>query len=513
MHKVEATWKMETLEYLKAVLDTSLSQEETREVIVPDAYPDMQAIVGIEGNVTLKSKEAGSGRVSVSGNVAANVLCLTEGGGALKSIELQIPFTIGHDAHEITDDAKLCVKAKLSSIDARMINSRKVLVRADIMVEVRAFERASLSHAIELDGEAESGLHIRKEHLEFRFVSQVCEKTFVLADEFAIPAGKAAIGEILKSHIRLHTDDIKNVGNKLIFKGAATVHLLYTSAQSGEQEALEFEAGFSQIVELESGGEDASYEIAIQLTNAYIESGMTENGGISLELHAVAQVIERRMKKLSYISDAYSTRFDLEIGKTEHTPESLDETEELQTEVRESIELPTGALRVIDFSVCTGRVQWNMEAGKLVSRVSVHLSVIYVSEDGELQGLARRFEAVAELDARENRAYTVTARGGRDVFVLQSADGLEVKLPLTFIISPTRKARFHAIDRLSWDAEAPRDLESLPSVTVYHADGGESLWHLAKRYASTEEQIMAANGVMEDAVPYPGQLFIIPKAR
>lgn len=510
---MEATWKTETLEYLKAVLDTSLSQEETREIIVPDAYPDMQAIVGVEGNVTLKSKEAGSGRVSVSGSVAANVLCLSEGAGALRSIELQIPFTIGHDAHEITDDAKLCVKAKLGSIDARMINSRKILVRADIMVEVRAFERTSFTHAVELDGAHDHGLHIRKEQLEFRFISQVCEKTFVLADEFALPTGKAAIGEILKSHIRFHTDDMKNVGNKLIFKGSAAVHLLYTSAQSEEPATLEFEAGFSQIVELDGGGEDASYEIILQLTNAYLENGMTENGGIGLELHVVAQVIERRDRRLSYISDAYSTRFDLTVGKTEHSPESLDETQELPAEIRESIELPTGVLRVVDFSTHIGRVQCNMEAGKLVSRASVFLSVIYVSEEGELQGITRRFEAMAELDARENRTYTVTACVNRDVFVLQSADGLEVKLSLTFTVSATRKARFHAIDGLSWDEEAPRDLESLPSVTVYHADGGESLWHLAKRYVSTEEQIIAANGVPEDAVPYPGQLFIIPKAR
>jgi len=510
---VEATWKTETLDYLKAVLDLGLTQEETREIIVPDAYPDMQAIIDVEGNVTLKNKEAGSGRVSISGSVAANVLYLADGDGTLKSIELQIPFTTGHDAHEITDDAEVCVKAKLGSIDARMINSRKVLVRADIMVEVRVFEKASLSHAVDLDGETESGLHIRKERLEFSFVSQVREKTFVLADEFALPGGKAPIGEILKSRIHLFADDVKNVGNKLIFKGSASIHLLYTSAQTEEQVTLDFEAGFSQIMELDGDGEHASYEIALQLTSAYLENGMTENGGISLELHAVAQVIERRTKELSYISDAYSTKFELTTGKTEYTPESLDEPDEILAEVRESIELPSAVLRVVDFSAHTGRVHWNIEEGKLVSRVSVFLSVIYVGEDGMLQGLTRRFEAKTEQEARENRSYTVAASITRELFVLQSADGLEVKLPISFFVCPTRKARFHAIDSLSWDEEAPRDLESLPSVTVYHAEGGESIWHLAKRYVSTEKQITVANGLMEDAVPYPGQLFIIPKAR
>lgn len=510
---MEATWKTDLLEYLKLVLDTSLSQEETRESIVPDAYPDMQAIVDVEGNITLKSKEAGSGRVSVSGNVSANVLYLPEGERTLKSIELQIPFTTGYDAHEITDDTEICVRAKLGSIDARMINSRKVLVRADILVEVRAFQRESLSHAAELENEAEGGLHVRKERQELSFISQVREKTFVLSDDFSLPVGKAPIGEILKSRIRLHADEVKNVGNKLVFKGNAMIHLLYTSVHGEEQATLDFEAGFSQIMELDGDGEGASYEIVLMLTNAYLENGMTEQGGISLELHAVAQVIERKTRELHYISDAYSTRFDLETGRTEYILDSLDDKETHLTEVRDSIELPTGVLRVIDASVHTGRVQWNTEEGKLVLRASTFLSVIYVTEEGELQGITRRFEAKAEPDARENRNYSVTAEAGREALVLQSADGLEVKLPIAFAVHPTRKVRAIAIDSLSWDEDAPRDLEALPSVVVFHAEGGESLWHLAKRYASTEAQIMTANAIGEEAVPYPGQLFIIPKAR
>ena len=510
---MEATWKTESFEYLKLILDTSLTGEETREAIVPDAYPDMAQVVDVEGNITLRSKEAGAGRISVSGSVAANVLYLPEGEGGLKSIELTLPFTMGYDASEITDEASLTVKAKLSSIDARMINSRKVLVRADILVEAKAYEPSALSLASELEDEAADGLHVRKEQVELSFVSQVREKTFVLADDFSLPAGKPAIGQILKSRIRLRPDDVKNVGNKLIFKGAAHVHLLYTGAQEAEPTVLDLEASFSQIMELEGEGEGANYEISLMLTNAYVENGTTESGGVTLELHLVAQAVERKTRQMHYISDAYSTRFDLDAGRTEYTLESQDEKETHTAEVRESIELPAGILRVVDTSAHTGRVQWGLEGGRVISRTSVSLSVVYVTEAGALEGQTRRFEAAMEMDARENENYAIEADVGADLAVTQTADGIEVRLPVSFTVWPTRKGRVFAIDSLSWDEEAPRDLEALPSVVVFHAEGGESLWHLAKRYTSTEAQIMAANSLIEDAVPYPGQLFIIPKAR
>ncbi|MCL2568914.1 MAG: DUF3794 domain-containing protein [Oscillospiraceae bacterium] len=510
---MEAKWKVDSIEYLRAVLDTSFTQEETSETIVPDAYPDMAAIVDVEGNITLRSKEAGAGRLSVSGAIAVSVVYLPEGEEGLRSLELSIPFTAGHDWAEISDNTEAIVTVRLGSIDARMINSRKVLVRADVLVEAKGYEPASMTCTTALEDAAEAGLHVRREEIEQSFVSGVREKTFALSDEFPLPAGRPPIGQILKSRIRLSADDVKNVGNKLIFKGEAKIHVLYTAQNTPEPHALDLVANFSQIMELEGDGEHATYEISLMLTNVYIETGMTESGAIGVELHMVAQAIEKKSRTIPYISDAYSTKFDLDTRQIEHTLESLDPEELLYAEVRETIDLGGPVLRVINSSAYTGRVQITQEGGKLVLRTSVFCSVIYVTDTGRLAGLTRRFEAKTELDQRPNRTYTASGHPTGEAQIMLTPNGLELRLGITFTVWPCRKLRFTAIGGVSWDETAPRDLASLPSVVVFHAEGGESLWQLARRYCSTEEQIAAANGLGEDAVPYPGQLFIIPKAR
>jgi len=138
--------------------------------------------------------------------------------------------------------------------------------------------------------------------------------------------------------------------------------------------------------------------------------------------------------------------------------------------------------------------------------------VVYVAEDGRLAGLNRRFEAKTELEQRPNRTYTASVRAGGDIQIMLTPNGLELRLGVTFTVWPCRKLRFEAIEGVRWDEGHPREVASLPSVVVFHAEGGESLWHLAKRHCSTEALIASANGLGEDAVPYPGQLFIIPKA-
>jgi len=510
---MEAKLRTEAIEYLRHVCNTSFTQEETAETIVPDAYPDMQTIVDVEGNITLRSKTAEAGRVSLNGAIAASVVYLPEGEDILRKLELTIPFTAGCDAGDVTDDTRICVMVTLIGIDARMLNSRKALIRADILVEIQGYGDSVIDYAAEIEDEGEAGLQIRREEVEVSFVSQVREKTFAISDEFHLPAGLPPFGEILKSQVRLSADDVKNVGNKLIFKGTANIHVMYAAQQTGEPHTAEFSATFSQIMEMEGEADESSYEIALMLTNVYLESGASEGSTLAAELHLVAQAVETRRHMLPYISDAYSTRFSLEAGRMEHQLESLEPLQEVGAEVRESVELPVGMVRVVDYSVRTGKVSVSQEGGRLQLKSAVNISAVYLTEESTLTAFNRRFEAVAEMDLMPHMTYTATVRAGESGQIIPSADGAEIRVPVHFTVRPCRKMRFTALNALRWDEEHPRDLASLPSVVVFSAEGGESLWHLAKRYCSTEPLIVGANGIGEDAVPYPGQMFIIPKAR
>ena len=513
IRKMEATLKTDAIAYLRPVVETSFTQEETQEAIVPDTYPDMAHVLDVSGKVIVKSKEADLGRVSLSGTILVNVLYQAEEGEGVYSLDIPIPFTGGLDAEEITDETKVHLQAALQSADARMINSRKILVRADLLVEVLGFEPSVFMSTTELEDDAGAALHVQRDELHINLVTAVHEKTFVLADDFPMPAGKPPAHEILKTRVRLVNEDVKHVGNKLIFKGYAGVSVLYKTEGTGEVFPADFTASFSQIMELEEEGAEKSFDLSFMLSNIYVETISTEGGGFGIELHLVAQAIEKAGFTPQFLADAYSTKYEVESHVTEQHLEHIDKREQITAELRESIEVTGGVMRVIDASVYLGKVHTGQEGGETKLNTAVFLSVLYVTEEGEIQGLTRRFETSSSFETRSNRIYQASALLAGDIQVLPGASGLEVRVPIEFCVASRQKLRFQAVERISWEAEHMRDIGALPSVVLYHAQGGESLWYMAKRYCSTQEQITLANNLEEGMVPYPGQLFIIPKAR
>ncbi len=80
------------LDRFDALLDTTLHQEETLEMIVPDACPDILRIVETDGRVLLRSKEAHDGRAELVGTFKAAILYLPDGESGVRHLDVTIPF-------------------------------------------------------------------------------------------------------------------------------------------------------------------------------------------------------------------------------------------------------------------------------------------------------------------------------------------------------------------------------------------------------------------------------------
>ena len=59
----------------------------------------------------------------------------------------------------------------------------------------------------------------------------------------------------------------------------------------------------------------------------------------------------------------------------------------------------------------------------------------------------------------------------------------------------------------------PLDFSKAPSIVLRSLQLHESLWEVAKRYSSTEEEIRRANELEEEAELPAGRLLLIPRCR
>lgn len=123
----------------EAVLDTTVFHEETLEMIVPDACPDILRICDTEGKVFLKSKEAQEGRVEVSGTVRAAILYLPDGEEGMRRVEATLSFTSTADSAAVGPQCSVVAVPWVEMAETRSLNPRKVLVRVNLAVHVQAY--------------------------------------------------------------------------------------------------------------------------------------------------------------------------------------------------------------------------------------------------------------------------------------------------------------------------------------------------------------------------------------
>ena len=501
------------INYVRSVLNTTLAQEETMEMIVPDALPDMLRIADTDATVFLRSKSTDSGRVSVSGVVAATVIYCPEGESGVRKIELEIPFTASAGDAEISQNTKVVAGVSVSFADASMINQRKLVARVNLLTELACYNDAELMISSGFDEDKDAGIELLTDSFDIFTTTGIREKTFVISDELTVPSTSPPIGEILKYRISLSPDDTKVVGSKLILRGTAGVSLLYSPQGGGEMAKSDFSTEFSQIVELDNTVGDSSFHISLMPTNAYLDAEQSPHNPdgrlLSLEIHAVAQCVTSERKNFSAISDMYSTKYKLEQATTDYIFDNLN-TSKAGAVFHGVMETPTPVARVVALNVHAGAVT---HAPENTLRAPLNVGVVYVSDDGRIMPCVRQYDVEANADISPGAKCSVNASCGKDVYGVAVGNGIELRIPVEFAVTELVQRQIRSLVGLSYDEANPVDHSKTPSLIVYRAAKGDSLWKLAKKHNSTSKLILNANEIEREENVGVGQLLIIPKKR
>jgi hypothetical protein len=503
--------------YSKAVLCTTLTQEETMEMIVPDSLPDILQIVDTDGFALLRGKEADNGRVSVSGVMCVTALYTPEGHSGVRKLDVNIPFNVSALNAEISVNTKVTASLNISSVNANMINSRKIAAKAEVTVVISCYNDVEVHIPSDPDKSNVESLETFNEVFAATLPVSVKEKTFILSDELELPAVNNPVGEILKSKVRLDVEETKNVGNKLIIRGNAVTTLLYSPEDSVDLIAsADFQTAFSQIVELDDGSEDSVCNVALMLTGQYIVADIISDSNnirnVSSELHVVAQCVVYDRISFDYISDAYSTSYELIPECDELVFSPLENSLTLSETVKDSVEMGN-VEKIISCNAMCGGLTYAVVEGKLEIKATINIGVMYADEDASLQFATFSREAATVYEARMDCSYVVEAECGADIIVTASKNGFDIRIPVNFKIIETGVLKILAISGLAYDEEKKLNLAAEPSIVIHRLGSGDTLWKLAKKYSSTVDLITEANNIEDPDIIDIGEILIVPKKR
>lgn len=487
----------------KRVYCGNISREESMEMVVPDVMPDIGEIISSNGLVFLRSKELAAGKLALSGTISTTVLYHPDGEAASCKLNLELPYAIHMEIAVINEHCLASASVRLTYIEARALNPRKIMVRAGLCAHASCYLADKIAFGTEIDAEIDIDTHMKPSTVSADIVSGVWEKTFVLTDEYPLSGAKAAAAELIHQNIELTPDDVKFVGTKMVFKGLVKADLLWRG-EDDNLYASAFSSSFSQILELGVQADTSNTLLELMLTGAYFDFTPTsgDNRTVSAELHILAQATCVEPREIVYISDAYSNThmLDQNYGPAENL--CAETPVVLRDNMRGVIETPIAVREILQVMADVG--VWNTTESGYCCPINV--KILFRNEEGVTCGLVRSFTAKWELDYKEAVDVDLLSVRCTELFATLTAGGIEVRLLAEAQALERRNMTVLPVESLTADEDSPIDLSILPSVVVL-PEKQDDLWSLAKKYHSTLDLIQAANADVSS------NILLIPRAR
>ncbi len=506
---MDVTMGKKTVVCYHKVFEYANLSESAVESVVPDTMPDIERILCADGTLVIRSKEVSEGSVSVTAGIAASVLYVPDGKAGVCCLKAAIPFSYSTDAPGVTTDSIPVAMFTLMSVEAHMLNPRKVVVRATVEVKITCYDRAEADYCCEVSGGNEEDIQLLVDKLAISHDVCVKEKTFVGTDELRLPAGKPGVGELLRDTVELSAEDIRTVGSKVVINGTAKIGLTYTVAGGSDIAFAEFETAFSQLIEADSELGAPEFKVWLLLTAVFIEPHTYVGGeqGFTCELHIVAQTVCSDSVGVEYISDCYSNRRRIEaesrasrvmcdVGRMQQRCNFHDQLETAQ----DVCEVKAVSCSAADFKI---------ENGSIKSKLAV--TVLYSDEAGELFCVTRRFPMECPSGIEAGMCGAVLSASCAQVYAVPAQNAIDLRAQVTFDLMCWREVEITQITGVDFIEEEEVKTER-PSLVVVRAGEDASLWLLAKRYRSTREMIRTANS-LEEGEPIIGKILLIPTAK
>ena len=478
---------------------------EGQECVVPDTLPAVASVICTSAIPLIRSKDVSDGRVRIEANVPARVTSKGED-GRIFPIDVNIPFYLSAQDEQISGESVCTALLTLRQVETRMLNPRKLSVRAELAVTVTCYTQSVLTTYLAPEEDA-SEIHALEQRANTDCVVCATEKTFVLTDEAELPETMPPAEEILAQSAIVSVGEVRAVGSKIIVNGSVNSALLYRCA-SGALHEFKFRTTFSQIIESDCEAEDASVSLSVLLSGVYYEIlPGSEMRTFAMELHLVAQAVISKAQEIAFLTDAYSNRFPLET-QSETLCLTANRNESVLEESGKAL-LETAA-EVSEIVSCRAE-PIGIETENADALVRLRITLCYRSGE-EYAAAERCVTQKIALPVEEGVAVRVEGASVTEIGAVPVPGGAEARYTVAVRAVFFSRREEQCIRSICYDEAQSIDNGDQPTIVMMRVNSRQSLWELAKEHCSTVEAIRSANA-LDDAAGEWERLLIIPKAQ
>lgn len=493
---MELEFQREQVTYLQSILHETVMQEENAEAIVPDSMPDMERIVDSCAGLVMRGKECQGGNVSLTGDIQASVLYLAQQEDTPRVLPMYLPFSLHRTV--AGEDCSCSASCRIVSVEARMLNSRKVGIRVGVCIHLEVWEKQE-----ELcckPGAQPRYVQMKCCEYPMLLTVECAEKNLLLRDTVSLPQGMPEAEAVIFTTGRCEITDEKLNGSKAVCKGNLMLQLLYGTPE-GKIRYAELPLPFSHVMELSDSYEEQGLRLQPMLTAL---EAVAEGTQFTVEAGICMQCTVAQTRCVCMVEDAYATRGRLELAWQEYGMRPRLDSRLLRQELRE--EFNVSASQVIRAEALPECAHAAYQDGMCKISVGVRIRVLYQDKEGAYQSVCRRAELCVQLPSA-NRQCTAAAWPEGAVFAAPGPGGIEVRLPMVIQCDWYSDAELRSISGGTWAQE--KGQEELPAVIIRTMEEDCPLWDIAKELHTTVSAIQLANDMEEDSAQ-AGTMLLIP---
>ena len=489
--------------------------------IVPDTLDDVAQVILDAGDVQIEAVKNQGEKVAVKGKLAFQILYRKAEGG-LQTMAGTIPFEEQINVPDLQEKDYVGVTWELDDLNAGMINSRKLSVKAIVTLEVRTETLYDVEAAADITLGENDTMQVEslKKQLDIAAIAVRRKDTYRIKEDISLSGSKPNIEKILWSEMKLRGIAAKPLDGQIHVEGELMLFLIYQG--EGEEvpvQWVEESIPFSGTVELPEAGAEMIPAIGVRLVHKGMEMKPDYDGEMrELDIDAVLELDMKlyEEQKLELLSDLYSTNREAVLQTGEVCFDQMLAKNTGKCKITEKVSLEHGE-RILQICHSDGiikidEIEKTEEGFQIEGILEVHLLYMTTDDSEPVKASIEMvpFRYLTEVPGvREDSVYQLNTGLEQMSAVMLGGDNVELKAVLTLDMLVLQPVCEPVITSVSEEPANLQKLQQMPGIVGYIVQPGDTLWNIAKKFHTTVDNIMTANGLAEERIHSGDRLILV----
>ena len=486
--------------------------------IVKDNKPDVIKIIHAKGNIIIDETKVSNQAVWLNGRLEFRILYRSDDEfHKLDVVTGVIPFQEKVMVDDIDDLSRISVHAQLEDLNASIINSRKVAIRAVLGLYVAVTENGEE----EIAGSLLEGGGYEQKAEEQELLKLVTSQKDVLriSNEVKLPNAKPNIRSLLWQNVDVRNMESSILAEKLHIQGEAYIGILYQSDEDDQVQWYETMVPVAGDVAIE-GEQGDIFWVKVQPDSPEVEARNDYDGENRILGVDISLCLEYKLWKeenTQILKDVYSTTRKVDLERTNSVLPRFLMKNIAKTRISEQFKIEANQEKILQICAYDGTINVDRvttEPNGILFEGVLKVHILYFTSDDNLPiehiEAILPFEQLVEVNQMTENTWC-DYQAAVDVLQVNLLDNseYEIKAAIRIAVLAFEEDNMEHIVEVREGEPLVEELRNQPGMIGYIVQEKEQLWDIAKENHTTIRQIMEENGLKSDKVAAGMKLIIV----